>query len=174
MICPKCGAEQIRFGTYRCKSCRDKYHAEWRAKNREKWNAQSRRWTAKNKERRKEIVNKYYIENREKIIEYHRAYYAANKDKYLEWNRKADKELRRTIKNRYKARKNFVQSEKYDPKEIFAQSNGQCVYCDGKATCLDHVIPISRGGPDIAINLVAACTSCNASKGGKLLHEWMR
>lgn len=37
---------------------------------------------------------------------------------------------------------------------------------------IDHVIPVSRGGAHAPDNLVAACYSCNASKGNKLVDEW--
>ena len=49
-----------------------------------------------------------------------------------------------------------------------------CVYCgcEGGNLQLDHVIPRSRGGADTPDNLVAACRSCNASKGAKTPQEW--
>ena len=39
--------------------------------------------------------------------------------------------------------------------------------------CLDHLIPRMRGGPDSPENLVTACRSCNSSKGGRDMLEWM-
>lgn len=51
---------------------------------------------------------------------------------------------------------------------------GPCVYCGSPdARSLDHVIPVSRGGPrwDIA-NLVRACRTCNSSKGNRTPDEW--
>ena len=48
-----------------------------------------------------------------------------------------------------------------------------CIYCGGKADLtLDHVLPRSRGGPDIADNAVWICKSCNSSKGDRRLYEW--
>jgi len=46
-----------------------------------------------------------------------------------------------------------------------------CVYCDKRATCVDHLIPIELGGDDEIENLVAACAGCNASKGSLLLKD---
>lgn len=48
----------------------------------------------------------------------------------------------------------------------------RCYYC-GKATRpadrhVDHVIPLSRGGPHAASNLACACAACNMSKGPKM------
>jgi len=53
------------------------------------------------------------------------------------------------------------------------ENAGKCIYCgiSGKLT-LDHILPISRGGPDIIENTVMVCKSCNSSKGAKRLYEW--
>lgn len=37
---------------------------------------------------------------------------------------------------------------------------------------LDHLIPVSRGGPHAFGNLVVLCRSCNSSKGGLTWAEW--
>jgi 5-methylcytosine-specific restriction endonuclease McrA len=37
---------------------------------------------------------------------------------------------------------------------------------------VDHVIPTIRGGNHVPDNLVASCSPCNRSKGGKLFWEW--
>lgn len=39
-----------------------------------------------------------------------------------------------------------------------------CHYCQAPAECVDHYIPLSRGGPDDLRNLVPACRSCNRKK----------
>lgn len=49
-----------------------------------------------------------------------------------------------------------------------------CTYCGDPATCVDHVVPVSRGGTDEDSNLVAACGPCNSAKGDRLLSEWRR
>lgn len=48
-----------------------------------------------------------------------------------------------------------------------------CAYCGiGKAECLDHVIPLSRGGSNWPANLRPACKSCNSEKRNRTLSEW--
>lgn len=48
-----------------------------------------------------------------------------------------------------------------------------CIYCgtEEKLTT-EHILPTSRGGEDIADNVVRVCKSCNSSKGSKRLYEW--
>jgi len=48
-----------------------------------------------------------------------------------------------------------------------------CIYCSNpNELSIDHLIPKSRGGPDIADNAILACRSCNSSKGDKGVYEW--
>ncbi len=56
---------------------------------------------------------------------------------------------------------------------------GACAYCGEKVPrsrkcelCLEHVVPISRGGDTSIFNVVPACWDCNAEKGTKLVDEW--
>ncbi len=47
-----------------------------------------------------------------------------------------------------------------------------CFYCGVHMTrqdaTVDHVIPIARGGPDVANNYALACSPCNSDKGDRL------
>lgn len=36
---------------------------------------------------------------------------------------------------------------------------------------IDHVVPLSRGGSNALDNLVPCCTSCNSSKGARLVAD---
>lgn len=48
-----------------------------------------------------------------------------------------------------------------------------CIYCGKKGDLtLEHILPLSRGGPDTADNAVFICRTCNCSKGAKRLYEW--
>ena len=50
-----------------------------------------------------------------------------------------------------------------------------CCYCGSRENLtLDHLIPRIKGGPDEADNLVWACRTCNSSKQGRDLLEWMQ
>lgn len=59
-------------------------------------------------------------------------------------------------------------------REVMERDHYACCYCGAPATELDHVQPWSRGGLTLAGNLVAACVSCNHSKGDRTPDEWRR
>lgn len=56
---------------------------------------------------------------------------------------------------------------------LVERGKNDCVYC-GSAEELswDHLIPVSKGGPNIISNQVVACRKCNSSKGNKDIFEW--
>ncbi|MGI6608934.1 MAG: HNH endonuclease [Limnochordia bacterium] len=50
-----------------------------------------------------------------------------------------------------------------------------CYYCGSDdSLAVDHLIPRIKGGRDEAGNLVWACRSCNSSKQGRDMLEWMK
>lgn len=48
-----------------------------------------------------------------------------------------------------------------------------CQYCGGKATGIDHIIPLSRGGLDIEENTIPCCIECNRIKNNKPLVDFL-
>ncbi|MCL4435316.1 MAG: HNH endonuclease [Thaumarchaeota archaeon] len=53
------------------------------------------------------------------------------------------------------------------------EERDRCIYCgaEGKLT-LEHILPLSRNGPDDPDNAVMVCGKCNSNKGCKRLFEW--
>ena len=51
---------------------------------------------------------------------------------------------------------------------------GKCISCGAKVGegAGDHIIPVSKGGPQSAENFMPLCRKCNSSKGNKDLLEW--
>ena len=50
----------------------------------------------------------------------------------------------------------------------------RCIFCGAEVSLGsgDHIIPVSRGGPNSAENFMPLCKRCNSSKGNKDLLEW--
>lgn len=54
---------------------------------------------------------------------------------------------------------------------VLRRDNHQCAYCGGKATTWDHILPKSRGGAEVWINMIAACAPCNHHKADRTPEE---
>jgi len=58
---------------------------------------------------------------------------------------------------------------------IFRRDRYVCAYCaeryPEKLLEVEHILPVSRGGKDTWMNLVAACKACNDRKGARLPEE---
>jgi 5-methylcytosine-specific restriction protein A len=49
--------------------------------------------------------------------------------------------------------------------QILARDRWTCQQCGARATHVDHVVPVARGGTDHPGNLQALCAGCNLAKG---------
>lgn len=61
-------------------------------------------------------------------------------------------------------------------RNVLVRDNFKCQYC-GKGISLrnatrDHVVPLSKGGPNTLDNIVASCKSCNGIKDNMSLHAF--
>ena len=54
---------------------------------------------------------------------------------------------------------------------VLARDDYRCQYCGNLAEHVDHLVPKCQGGADDLDNLVAACVSCNCTKGGRTPEE---
>ena len=58
---------------------------------------------------------------------------------------------------------------------LFRRDQNVCGYCGGhfnsKALTRDHIHPVSKGGPNIWMNVVTACAPCNKHKSNLLLEN---
>lgn len=92
------------------------------------------------------------------------------------WSRVQAKAVRR-------ARKRNVVREKFHPIEVFMRDGWRCRLCGidtpaslrgtlhDQAPELDHVIPLSRGGPHTMNNTQCLCRKCNSDKGNEIMEE---
>lgn len=95
-------------------------------------------------------------------------------------NIKKGRELRFKLKERildierilYILREVKRPSTSYNRYGILERDKFTCHYCGRKAPEValevDHIIPVSKGGPDESVNLITACSECNSQKRNKL------
>jgi 5-methylcytosine-specific restriction endonuclease McrA len=47
---------------------------------------------------------------------------------------------------------------------------GKCAYCKASlkdGSCIDHIVPLAKGGPNSAANIQMLCRPCNSKKAAK-------
>lgn len=131
--------------------------AAWRARNPGSAIERGRKWREDNPGRKREQSRRYHEENRLRI-----------NDKVREWA-KANPRKRAEYQARRRARKigsrivPFTMAELEQRLSMFAG----CWICGGAVDSVDHVKPLSAGGPHALCNLRPICNGCNASKGAK-------
>ena len=57
-------------------------------------------------------------------------------------------------------------------KRAVLANDGLCAYCGCKATVVDHILPVSKGGGNEAENLQPLCQPCNSAKRDKTEAEY--
>lgn len=104
----------------------------------------------------------YYEANKEASLARSRAWRLANPDRYRELQRN----WRKANREKRKARK--VRKRETTKAELFKAQNGRCAYCRAPLSKVvvhvDHIMPLSRGGPNQRANLQLTCEPCNRSK----------
>lgn len=154
------------------------YHRQWRADNPQKAASYGRKWREKTPDYYKEYAPRYYAEHKEEQQAKHRQYYAEHKEenrkrkrKWRKQNRAKETEyMRRRRARKAKVASNFSHD---DWLRILEDQEYKCKYCgkpfsDDLPPTVDHVWPLVKGGGHTAINIVAACQSCNARKRSKI------
>ncbi len=87
-------------------------------------------------------------------------------------------EKRRALRQAYKARKKSAMG-RYTPEDlvrVVEAQGGCCFWCQVPLSGdyhADHYVPLSRGGSNYQENIVAACPTCNTSRGAKMPDEFL-
>lgn len=76
-------------------------------------------------------------------------------------------------KIREQNRKRVAEHRKRKRQELIGEPIKSCAYCGRSANTVDHIKPISKGGPDVPENVVSCCKSCNSSKKDKDLKDFL-
>lgn len=120
----------------------------------------ARAWRERNRDRHLENRRRWYRANRERERRTHRAWLRANPDQARDRNRRR----KRALGGVHRATVRFAEIVRLDP----------CAYCGRRGGTVEHVEPISSGGPHHWSNLGGACASCNARKGATSLLAFLR
>jgi 5-methylcytosine-specific restriction endonuclease McrA len=132
----------------------------------------AREWRESHPEEIKAALRSYRQSHRESIRASIKAWEKANPDK------------NRASRRRASARYNFLKHsngtyEPIKPEEIFERDHWRCKACrvetpkelqgtlEDNAPTLDHIIPVSLGGPHTRRNLRCLCRKCNCAKHAK-------
>jgi 5-methylcytosine-specific restriction endonuclease McrA len=55
---------------------------------------------------------------------------------------------------------------------VLERDRHRCAYCAGRASTIDHLLPVSRGGEERSwLNTVSACVPCNQAKADRTPDE---
>ena len=145
----------------KAKESRMKSTPKWRDRNREKYIAGKQAWRRNNPEKVREQTNAGWLRWRHRNHEKHRSI-------QRKWGRdNPDKRRVNSIKRR--ALKQSALHEYYDFNSICRHYDNCCLRCGkiGLRLTVDHIIPLSRGGDDVASNIQPLCQSCNSTKGAR-------
>lgn len=180
---PECAHEiQVRYREKNREACNERSR-NWATNHKKYYAERMRLWRVANKERSEENNRQYRETHREECRAKSRQYYANNIEKVKNY-REQHKDEYLTHARMRKAKINEydkILQEEYDV--IFNNQNGLCAYCekpmittgnshDPNYKTMDHIYPLSRGGPHTISNIVFACRSCNLSKNIKTIMEW--
>lgn len=161
-----------------CPRC---YYRAYRAANRERLNAYHRAYAKASVERRREINRKWRNGNgrdrsRETVAEWKRR----NREKVNAQNRRWTQAHPEVIAER-NARRRALRNGAGDATLTNAEwlaiceaQDGRCFYCEVETKLTqDHKIPLTRGGPHTAENVVGACQPCNSRKRDRTTDEYL-
>jgi 5-methylcytosine-specific restriction endonuclease McrA len=123
------------------------------------------------RECRKLYMRSYLAANRESL----RRYNAAAMRKWRRGHPVAVRKQRNQYDSRRRARIRGNGWEPYDRDAIYVRDLGRCHLCRRPVLLeefsIDHLIPISQGGPDSADNVATAHHLCNTRRGTKALES---
>tara|TARA_B110000977_G_C10918693_1_gene432214 strand:- start:102 stop:731 length:630 start_codon:yes stop_codon:yes gene_type:complete len=196
-LCIRCNKEIDGKHLSYCKSCNNKRAAEYQRNNKEQIREQKKEYYQNNKEQikeqkkeyhqnNKEQIKEYYQNNKEKILEQRKEYRENNKEYYKEYKkeyRKKNPHKGREYKRKRRALKQANVHEPYTEDQVLKLYGTDCHICQEeidlsanrsagapgweRALHIDHVIPLSQGGPDTLENVKPAHGLCNLQKADK-------
>lgn len=177
-----------------CKECNNAYNRQRVQKNKDKIKIQRKKAKEKDPERFASYWRKYNKEHHDRKLKSQRAYYLSHKDEVLKKGKeyrdthvkerqetcrrwwKNNPEKANAIVERRRARKlaldlGFDDDDWEVVKKIF---DYKCAYCgEVRKLTQDHFVPLSKQGPHVIWNMVAACMPCNYKKNRHAPEKWV-
>lgn len=140
------------------------------------------KWQRKNPEKVRANSHKMYYKHREDRRRRSKEYYCANRDtaltKAAEWRRANPERLCDYSRARHARKVNAPEVENIRRADIWDRDGGICYLCetpcDPNNWHLEHLIPLSRGGPHTASNVAVSHPECNRAKGTRTPDELAR
>ena len=130
---------------------------EWYQKNKDKVAKKYSDNKDEIKKKRRPKAIEYYAKNRERLLAKGKEYYLNNKEKFeLKDALRRCRGGSKSIKVGYKDR-------------LLVLQKGKCACCKTKLDKyhVDHIVPVSKGGPHEFTNLQLLCPTCNLNKHAK-------
>jgi hypothetical protein len=160
---------------YECKSCISKRNHEQHKSNPERYRRSTKRWIEANKEKVASQQKQRRLDDPIKYSLRYKKYRIKNIEKIREKEKRYNQENREKVRMqaaKRRARKKDNKVFEVTDKDLRRLFNDPCIYCGGAAEHIEHLIPISRGGPHGIGNLAPSCAICNLSKHNKTVYEF--
>lgn len=147
---------------------------QYQKENRKKVSQIGREWRLANIDHCRSKERKRRAESLKKVREYEKDWHRRNPTKdreyklrWLEKNPGADLAWR--ANRRARCKNSEGSHTKEDIQDIIRLQKNRCAICrvKMKSPCMDHIIPLSRGGTNFRTNLQAVCRPCNSMKHAK-------
>lgn len=174
-----------------CQIAKKAYDRSIYEANKEKKSKQTKAWKLANAEYDKEIKKNWYLENKEKTQLKARKWYLANRELTIQrasdWvkeNPEKSKASQRRVAHRRRVRKINGVSSPYTESQVLELYGTNCHICKEPIDLaaprtikkkgwhwglhIDHIIPISKGGPDTLENVKPSHGICNVKKGARI------
>jgi 5-methylcytosine-specific restriction endonuclease McrA len=119
---------------------------------------------------RKQRVMESFERHKDKRVAEQREYYQRNRERLIagavQWARDNPERAALTARLKKQRRRAAGVLTAEEWLQILDQHGHQCLACgiDGPLT-IDHIVPVSKGGPNMADNVQPLCGPCNSSKG---------
>ena len=124
-------------------------------------------WGDQNADKQAQHARRWYLKDPQRHVEVSTAWRKANPEK-----------VRASVRNRTALRKAAEGTHTaQEIIELLDRQNWECAECGvslKEKRHIDHIVPLSRGGPNYISNLQGLCPTCNCSKNARTPEEWAR